>query len=59
MKRRKNESTAAFIRRRERNKAATCRCSGWWFPHRRGSQSSDYLFERGVPGCPKDEAFSP
>ena len=38
--------------RKARNRSLTCNCSGWWFPHRRGSQPSADLAARvGKAGC--------
>jgi hypothetical protein len=39
-------------RRKAKNKSLTCYCMGWWFPHRRGSLSSEGLARtHGTNGC--------
>jgi hypothetical protein len=39
-------------RRKLKNQKLKCECSGWWFPHRRGSNASDHAREvYGTGGC--------
>lgn len=44
--------TQKLTPKRARNRRLICYCSGYWFPHRRGSRASEFFQKTyGTIGC--------